>query len=78
MKNKNKFIGNNCEVILRRDDGEELKLGRYKIEDIYENSTLRLTKTGTNAVEDALTVRASRLVDPEIVSEIALIALKKL
>ncbi len=72
MKNKNKFIGNNCEVILRRDDGEELKLGRYKIEDIYENSTLRLMKTGTNAVEDALTVRASRLVDPEIVSAIVL------
>ena len=72
MKNKNKFIGNNCEVILRRNDGEELKLGIYKIEDIYENSTLRLMKTGTNAVEDALTVRASRLVDPEIVSNIVL------
>ena len=72
MKNKNKFIGNNCEVILRRDDGEELKLGGYKIEDIYENSTLRLMKTGINAVEDALTVRASRLVDPEIVSAIVL------
>lgn len=72
MTDKNKFIGNYCEVILRRYDGKELKLGEYKIEDIYENSTLILMKTGANAVEDALTVRASRLVDPEFVSKIVL------